>query len=319
MNDSKLLALAAAAIVTLLAAYFWAARDRSDRVARVGDLVLPGLSQAINEVTEIRVAKGDGQRVTLVRGANGWEVTERGYAADTGRLRKLILDLAALKIREEKTSDPANYSKLGVEDAAAPTATSTRIDVVSPKRTWSILIGKQDTPRTGFARVADQATSVLAEPLVTADSDPTRWLDRQIVDIPAKEIQAIVVTPPTGEAYVVQKAKADEANYTIANLPAGAQLASPAAPNGIAEAFAGLTFNDVRKTTATAKPTARATVKRFDGKSLEFVGARDGDRTYLAAVSGDPAMLTRLQGWEYELPAWKFEQIFKPRAELLAK
>jgi hypothetical protein len=128
-----------------------------------------------------------------------------------------------------------------------------------------------------------------------------------------------MVTPAAGPTYTIQKAKAEDANYAVVGLPADAKLIAPAAANGAAEAFAALTFNDVRKNTATAKPTVKATVTRFDGKSIEFVGARDGDRAYLAAISGDAELTARLTGWEYEVPAWKFDQIFKPRDELLAK
>ena len=48
-----------------------------------------------------------------------WIVVERDFAADAGRVRKLLLDAAALKIVEEKTSDSKRYADLSVEDVAA--------------------------------------------------------------------------------------------------------------------------------------------------------------------------------------------------------
>ena len=48
-----------------------------------------------------------------------WTVAERdNYPADTGRLRKLLLELAEARLLEEKTSNPELYDRLKVEDIA---------------------------------------------------------------------------------------------------------------------------------------------------------------------------------------------------------
>ena len=49
------------------------------------------------------------------KGATDWTVGERDYPADSGKVRKLLLDLAALSVVEEKTRIPENYPALGVE------------------------------------------------------------------------------------------------------------------------------------------------------------------------------------------------------------
>jgi hypothetical protein len=61
---------------------------------------------------------------------------------DTSKLRKLLLDLGALTVVEEKTRLPANYPQLGVEDVSSPQASGTRIDAIAPGRTWALSIGK---------------------------------------------------------------------------------------------------------------------------------------------------------------------------------
>ena len=81
--------------------------------------VIPELKPALNEVTELRFAKADGTHATLRKQGADWIVVERNFAADAGRVRKLLLDASALKIVEEKTSDPKRYAELSVEDVAA--------------------------------------------------------------------------------------------------------------------------------------------------------------------------------------------------------
>jgi hypothetical protein len=316
MNNQRVVALLLVALAVIGGGLWLTSARHSAQSVAANEIVLPGLKAALNDVTEIRLKKGDGADVTLKRDAVGWQVAQRGYAADSGRIRKLLLDLAEVKLREPKTSDPANYAKLGVEDADSPAAASTLLEVVAPQKTWSLLIGKQDTPRSGFVRVSGNAQSALVEPLITVEVDPKRWLDRQILDIAAKQVQSIVVTPTEGPAYTAQRASAEDANLVLQDIPAGKAVASPAAANATADALAALTFDDVRKQSATSAAKARAEFKLFDGKAFALAGAREGERTYIA-VSGDGTIAGRLAGWEFEIPSWKYNQIFKPRAELL--
>src|SRR5882757_9016841 len=74
----------------------------------------------VNAVTELVLRKADGTHTTLKRDGAGWSVGERGWPADAGKVRKLLLDLGALNIVEEKTRLPANYPQLGVQDVDSP-------------------------------------------------------------------------------------------------------------------------------------------------------------------------------------------------------
>src|SRR3569832_714084 len=104
----------------------WLSSNRpTTRATLAGQPVMPGLDKStVNSVTEIRLSKGDGTKTTLKKGSTEWSVGERDYPADSGKVRKLLLDLAALNVIEEKTSLPENYPALGVED------TGTRVDTV---------------------------------------------------------------------------------------------------------------------------------------------------------------------------------------------
>src|SRR5439155_3165059 len=107
-----------------------------ERATLAGDLVLPELEHHVNAVTQVGLGKGDGTHTTLKKDGAGWSVGERGWPADPGKVRKLLLDLGALNIVEEKTRLPANYPQLGVQDVSSPKATGTRIEVITPGRIW---------------------------------------------------------------------------------------------------------------------------------------------------------------------------------------
>ena len=59
-----------------------------------------------------------------------WTVAERAnYPADVSKLRKLLLALSDAKIVEEKTSNPASYAIIGVEDPTMPGAAGAEIEL----------------------------------------------------------------------------------------------------------------------------------------------------------------------------------------------
>src|SRR5689334_18361100 len=138
MTPRRVVGLLIAAAV-IIAVGFWASSRHRHDVAVSGQPVLDGLKAAVNDVTEVRLTKGDGTHVTLKKTPSSWDVAEREYPADSGKVRKLLLDLGSLETVEEKTSDPASYDKLGVEDVKSAKAGGTRVEAVTPKKVYSVI------------------------------------------------------------------------------------------------------------------------------------------------------------------------------------
>lgn len=365
MNQKKFLIVAGTAVV-LLGAGVWLSMHRSNQQAdRGGGSVFADLKSALGEVEEIRLSKGDGSRTTLHRDANGWTVVERHYPADAARVRELALGLAGLRIVEWKTSDPANYAKLGVEAPDKPTAGSTLVEVVAGAKTWSLIVGKAADGRAVYVRKPAEAASALAQPVITADPDQKRWIDRLITDIPGTSVHDVSVKAAGGSAYVLTRADRNATDVTLSPIPKGRAPVSAMSLNGQAEALTGFHFDDVRAlpaaTTAAAATPAKdvATYRTFDGQVIEFTGHREGDKAFVAistrrdpelaakfpeptpapgtsppaatpvpAAPATPAKLpdqtaetlgARAKGVEYEIPAYKYEAIFKKQEELLEK
>ncbi|MBC8026794.1 MAG: DUF4340 domain-containing protein [Steroidobacteraceae bacterium] len=376
MTRQKLTALAVIAAV-VLGAGIWLGAYRDSQQSTEGDGALFGdLKAKLGDVTEIRLSKGDGSKVTLRRGDSGWTVVERNFPADAQRVRELALNLASLEIVERKTSDPANYAKLGVEAPDTPTATSTLVEVVAGEQTWALIVGKSALGQAVYIRDPKDAASALAQPALTVDPDQKRWIDRQLTDLASADVHDISVTPTKGAAYTLTRANRGDNDLTLSPVPKGRSPASAFSLNVQAEALVAFNFDDVHPLPSPA-PTAvdRAIFRTFDGQVIELNGRRAADKSFVTvSVRRDPALAaqfppetlaeakpadpkapepkapepkapepkaaatkpeaqtpdapkpstttverlsTRASGVEFEIPAYKYESIFKAQEDLL--
>jgi Domain of unknown function (DUF4340) len=329
VSARRVLWLLAAGVAVIAFAIWLSSRRHLERDMAAGALVLPGLEQSVNAVTTVTLRKGDGTHATLQKDGSAWRVTERGWTADVGKVRKLLLDLGALTIVEEKTRLPANYPQLGVEDVSSPKATGTRVDVTAPSRTWAIIIGKSSGAKSGYVRVATAPQSLLAAPLLFVDSDPKNWLDHALLDVPVARVRQVDEHPAQGASFTVSRDKKEQADFAVSPLPKGRELTNAAAAEPITTALGSLTLDDVRKgETTTDPPAARATYRTFDGLEVELAGRKDGTHSLIAITARSTAKETaaeagqlaaRLTGWEFEIPDYKYNAIFTPLEELLKK
>ena len=172
MSSRRVILLLAAGLIVIAFAIWLSSQRHLERATQSGDLVLPGLEKAVNDITDVRLTKGNETHTTLKKGATDWIVGERDYPADIGKVRKLLLDLSSLNVVEEKTRNPANYPQLGVEDTTSAKATGTRVALVTPAKVFEIIIGKPSSAKSGFVRLPTQPQALLAAPSVTIDADP---------------------------------------------------------------------------------------------------------------------------------------------------
>jgi hypothetical protein len=280
----------------------------------------------LNSVTRLRIFKGDGSHASLKHEGTRWIVTERDYPADTGQVRKLLLDLASLQVEEQKTAEPALYAKLGVEEPTGVQTSSTGLELDLNGKTQRLIVGKTSGTRSVYLRLVGARPSVLATPQLTPDPDPRHWLDRSLLDIPPDQVAAIDIKAQGTPDYSIKRAAAGAASdFVVSPLPSGRKLADPAGPAAQAGALAGLQLDDVRKAGA-VPATAQAIFQTRDGLSLTIAGIKDGELRYITVVASAtvPAAQGRAQdlnarvaGWEFELPGYRYDELFKPLEQLL--
>jgi hypothetical protein len=330
MTARRVMLLLGASVLVIVLAIWLSSKHTGERGTLAGDPVLNGLDNAsLNSVTEIRLSRGDGTRTTLKKGSSEWTVAERDYPADSGKVRKLLLDLAALNVVEEKTRLPDNYAALGVEDVSSAKATGTRIDAVTPSHTYSLIVGKSSGAKSGFVRVVNSQQSLLAAPLITPDADPRRWLEHSLLDIAQDRVKEIAVKPASGPGYTASRASKDQSDFAVSDIPKGRELSSPAAADPIAGWLASLSIDDVQHSPTTAAAgLSHAIFRTFDGLEIDVAGRKDGSRTLVTFSPRSTAKETeaearsleaRVKGWEFEIPGYKYDGLFRPLEDLLKK
>ncbi|MGO9332265.1 MAG: hypothetical protein ACLQJ0_29715 [Steroidobacteraceae bacterium] len=169
MSQRRFLMLLAAALIGLtLALYFSGQRHLSHDSQ--GGLLLPKLREELNGVSAVTIRKGAAKpTVSLRHSADQWTVAELdNYPADSLKLRRLLLALSEARLTEEKTSNPASYPIIGVEDIIYPVgdrlALTERAQMVSPQFNFLRLVFQVFQPvGDGFAECREAGGSALAE------------------------------------------------------------------------------------------------------------------------------------------------------------
>jgi hypothetical protein len=331
MTARRVVILLIAGVIVIAGALWLASQRHLEKATLAGDLVLPGLEKSLNAVTEVHLTKGDGTRTTLKKGATDWVVAERDYPADSGRVRKLLLDLGALNVIEEKTHSRELYPQLGVEDADSPKATSALVEVITPAKTFALIVGKPAQGKTGFVRVAHAEPSLLAQPLISVDADPRRWIDRNVVDIGEQRVKEASVEPAAGPAYMATRDAAQQSDYKVTPIPKGRELSSSSAANEVGSSFVALQADDVRRAPPAASGAAKpdhAIFRTFNGLELDVTGLVEGEHHFIALLARSTAkdaqaeadaLNKRFQGWQLQIPAYKYQAMFRPLEDLLKK
>src|SRR5580704_13639807 len=168
--------------------------------------LLPALAGELDSVTSLSVQKGSTTpSVTVHKQGEQWTVAERAnYPADVAKLRNLLLALSEAKILEEKTSNPANYSIIGVEDPTKPGATGAQIELIAKAGKQDLIVGKP-AEQGSFVRRVGEKSSYVVEPAISFEAEPRYWIDTRLLDLSADKIQSIQFKPETGSTYTVRR------------------------------------------------------------------------------------------------------------------
>ena len=328
MSPRRVAWLLVAGVAVIAFAIWLSSLRHLERATLGGDLVLPGLEQAVNTVTEVRLKKGDGTHATLTKGPNEWSVAERGWPAQRDKVRKLLLDLGTLNVVEEKTRLPANYAALGVEDVSSAKATGTEVDLIAPGHTWVLMLGKPSGAKSGYVRVGSSAQSLLAAPLITADAAPKSWLDSALVDLPAERVREIQERPADGAGFVAVRQKKEDAHFNIVPVPKGRELSGIGAARhprrGAERPHASRTSPRPRRARSEESARLLPHLRRPGDRGDRAQGRHPGPGACSAARASTPEagleaqrLNTRFSGWEFEIPDYKYAAIFTPVADLL--
>jgi hypothetical protein len=346
MSRQRLVVLLIVALAAISAALYMSTQ-RNPASEIHGLPLLPSLSSELNTVTSLSVLKGSPTAsVTIHKQGDEWTVAERAnYPADVSKLRRLLLSLSDAKILEEKTSNPANYSIIGVEDATKPGATGAQIELITKQGKQDLIVGKP-AEQGSFVRRVGEKSSYIVEPAISFEAEPRYWIDTRLLDISADKILSIQFKPETGPAYTVRRVtepapKPDEAKKTAPDATAAAAAATPVAeasskfvlegvPSGRQAAdsntlapspttFSSLTDDDVAPVGDIdfSKPST-VTLALADGSAITLTGAAVGEKRWIqVAAPKDASLSAKASGRAFEIANYRYDQIFKPLEQLL--
>ncbi len=319
MSRQGLVALAVAALLVISGAIYLSGqrnrpRDPHDAV------LLPSLAGELNTVTALAVRRGGATPTVTVHEQGGrWTVAERGdYPADVSKLRRLLLALSDAKIVEEKTSNPASFSTIGVQDPSLPGATGAEISVTARDGKHTLIVGKP-VGEGNFVRRGGENTSYSVEPGISFEAEPRYWIDSRLIDIKAESIQSIALKPAGGPAYVVRRAAANKESFTLDGVPAGRQAADSAALAPSPTTYSGLTADDVTPVGSIdfGKATV-ATLTLADGNVITVTGTASGDKHWIELqASKDTDLDAKLAGRAFDIAGYRYDAIFRPLEQLL--
>ena len=183
--------------------YFGIARMPNEAASvDAGKLMFPDLAQRLQQAAKIEVSH-QGKTTVLDKQGDTWGLADRGgYPVQATKLRGMLTALTELRLVEPRTSDPAEYGRLGVEDPSAKDATSNLLVVLdgAGKPIVQLIIGHRrvrtqgDVPEQVYVRRPNEAQSWLAEGSLEVDADPQLWLDRDIMNIDHTRIATVKVT-----------------------------------------------------------------------------------------------------------------------------
>ncbi len=336
MSRQRFVALLVAAVLAISGALYLSTQRDLPRDAR-GAALLPGLAGQLNTVTSLSVRRGSATPTVTVHSQDGrWTVAERAdYPADVSKLRKLLLALSDAKVVEEKTSNPASFPVIGVEDPALPAASGAEISITAKDGKHAVIVGKP-FGEGNFARRGGENTSYSVEPGISFEAEPRYWIDSRLLDIPAANIQSVALKPAVGAAYSVHRVAAAAATaaaagtspppvataadgFTLDGVPPGRKAADAAVLAPSPTALSGLTADDVAPAASIdfSKATI-ATVTLTDGNVLTISGAASGDKHWISVqASKDAALDAKTAGRAFEIAAYRFDSVFRPLEQLL--
>ncbi|MDE2266027.1 MAG: DUF4340 domain-containing protein [Alphaproteobacteria bacterium] len=331
--------LAALALISTVLAIF-ALNERAAEVAPkyTPQAFFPGFAGDLNKAAHIHiVSKKNGAFDVTFKPEKGWVLPGRSnYPASFEEVRKTLVGLAALQTIEPKTSRTDWFHYVDLD--APPKGNGVLITVSDDQNHTlaSLIVGKsEDTDDASdfvdlFARKPNDSQSWLVKSPFQPQASQTDWMSKKVVDVDNSRIQEADIHPLSGPGYTVKRDKPSDTDFTLSPIPRGRVLVDPGAPDDVANALAGFSFDDVEPSANFDFDTqsSRLVTRTFDGLIVSVdVIKQGGDywaRVFADAVPGKPEAAkeaheinARAAGWAYKLPAYKGAQFLTSLDSLL--
>jgi hypothetical protein len=348
MSPRNFLILLVATVLGIVAAAAAVLTRPGDAVyANLGEPVVPGLIDAVNEVEAIRIESHEGGVLTFRRtaadSAAGWGIAERDmYPVKPSLVNALALRVAQMSYLAPKTANPELYSRLelGTPGDENSKAISLRLIGKDGRPMTDLIIGRARSTMEGsteggtYFRIPGQDQAWLAKGSLDIGKLLSEWIDTDIFDIKTKRIRRVEIDHADGEKIVVFKEQQGDPDFVLQGVPDGKKVKSRFAVNGVASSIDEYKIMDVARRETHPIDPAKATkvvYETYDGITISALielpppGTKSTDEEYWVAldVAGgegtDEAdgLRERTQAWVYRISDFRYDAIAKRMADLV--
>jgi hypothetical protein len=319
MSRQRFALLVVVALVAIAAA-FYVSTQRNAPHETPGLALLPALADDLNAVTAVTVRKGSATpTLTLHKVGQQWSVAERAdYPADVSKLRKLLVSLRDAKIVEEKTSDPARFPQIGVEDPVDAAAAGAEVAVLTAGGKSAVIVGKA-VGDGNFVRRQGENLSYSVQPSISLETEPRFWIDARLIDVPVALIQSIEFKPAAGSSFALHRFNPADNSFSLDGVPAGRKAKDGHALAPSPSMLTGLNAEDVAASSSVDfSSPSQVIVTLTDGNVLTLTGTVVADKHWIQVKSNkDADLTTKAQGRAFQIASYRYDEIFKPLDQLL--
>jgi Domain of unknown function (DUF4340) len=286
-----------------------------------GKLMFPDLAAKLKDLARIEITHQGKQTVIEKRSDGAWGVASmHDYPVQEAKLRGMLTGLTELRLAEQRTSDPAEYNRLGVDDPNGSTSNADLLRLVNSagKLVLAVIVGHQrvrsqaDVPEEVYVRRPNETQSWLADGSLQVDADTSQWLDRNVMNVAHDRIASVVVGD---KALVFGR---HEGKFTLTQ-PADHPKLEDYKVDDVARALELLTFQQVKADAEAPGTEARHAVFTTDDGLAVAVTVFHADKDVWARfavsassdkVKAEAARLNgRVSGWSYQIGSWKEQSL----------
>jgi Domain of unknown function (DUF4340) len=319
MRPRTLLALIVVGVLAVAGGWYFGTAEKpgGQQSYSAGRLMFPDLAPRLQNAARIEITH-QGKTTALERHGDAWGLADRGgYPVQGTKLRGMLTALTELRLVEPRTTDPAQFGRLGLEDPTGKEGTSDLLRVLdaSGKPIAALIVGHRrvrtqgNVPEQVYVRRPDDNQAWLAEGGLQVDADPQQWLDRDIMNIDHSRIATVAVSH---DGEILELARDDQ--KLVLKSPADHPPLEDYKVDDIDRGLELLTFQDVQ---ADKDPVGdklgQSVYTTADGLAVTvtvFKGEKDIWARF--AVTGSEKskeeadkLNARLAGWTYQLGSWK--------------
>lgn len=286
----------------------------------VDTYLIPELQNKVNDVDAISLTQGN-KSLDFIKQEGVWRIKQLdSFFADTNKIAQMLLSLRKFKLKQPKTSNVENYSKLGLAEPQAINVT-----LKNKGKTFAdFYIGKKAFKVQGtYVRKKSDKQSWLSTGQLSIKLDKDEWMIKNIIDVDASQIQSVSYQPVNETGFKIAKKTLKDKDYVLEFSADGLRLKPSIELIVLANGLSTFTIDDVVSdiTLDEANFVNLVSYQLFSGAIYQLRLYKQANKNYVKIEVQNSKSLTRLEKqlnkWLFTLPQFKFDALNKKSIDIL--